>query len=48
MDVWTGVGVTSVVTEIALFTFPMFLVWTLQMPLSSKLTVIAGFGFRLP
>ena len=48
MNVWTGVGATNVLTEIGLVIFPIYLVWTLQMPLSSKLTVIAGFGFRLP
>lgn len=48
MDVWTGIGAASVLTEVALLAFPMFLVRSLQMPLSSKLTVIAGFSFRLP
>ena len=47
-DVWTGVGATSVLIELALLIFPVFLVWTLQMSTGSKLTVIAAFGFRLP
>lgn len=47
-NAWIGVGVTSIALEVVLLAFPIFLVWELQMPLASKLTVVLGFAFRIP
>ncbi|KAK6423278.1 hypothetical protein LTR95_016546 [Oleoguttula sp. CCFEE 5521] len=48
MNAWTGIGAVSCLTEFAFMAFPVFLVYGLQMPLASKLTVVTGFAFRLP
>ncbi|KXT11672.1 hypothetical protein AC579_7044 [Pseudocercospora musae] len=45
---WIGVGTVSFIIEVALFLLPIYLVWNLQMKLSSKLTIIIGFAFRIP
>ncbi|OQO04045.1 hypothetical protein B0A48_10688 [Cryoendolithus antarcticus] len=45
---WTGIGAVSCLVEFAFMAFPVFLVYGLQMPLASKLTVVTGFAFRLP
>lgn len=47
-DGWIGVGAYSVVLETFLFLLPIYLVWSLQMRLSAKLTIISGFAFRIP
>ncbi|CAK4026256.1 rpsU-divergently transcribed [Lecanosticta acicola] len=47
-DGWIGVGVYSVLLEIALIVLPVYLVWNLQMRLSAKVTVVVGFLFRIP
>ncbi|KAK5123181.1 hypothetical protein LTR85_003379 [Meristemomyces frigidus] len=45
---WIGVGAVGILLDLMLIVFPVFLVYDLQMPLASKLTVIIGFAFRLP
>jgi hypothetical protein len=41
-------GATGLIIELALFLFPVILVWDLQMRWSSKAIVVVAFSFRLP
>lgn len=45
---WVAIAATNVALEIALFIYPIYLVWDLQMSWRSKATVIVGFALRLP
>jgi len=45
---WKFIGALDILTELALFSISVYLVWGLQMALKSKSIVVAAFGCRLP
>ncbi|KAK2756670.1 hypothetical protein FQN54_005115 [Arachnomyces sp. PD_36] len=44
---WKVIGAFDIITEVALIALSMLLVWGLRMRVSSKLTVVFAFSFRL-
>ncbi|KAF2492721.1 hypothetical protein BU16DRAFT_513894 [Lophium mytilinum] len=45
---WQAIAALDATTEILLFAMSLYLVWGIQMPLSSKLIVVGAFSCRLP
>lgn len=46
--IWAAVAAMDIATEILLFAMPIWIVWDLQMILSTKLLICATFALRLP
>lgn len=44
---WNVIGTIDIVLDLLLIAFPVWVVWTLQMPLRRKAVVVTGFGFRI-
>ncbi|MCJ1472904.1 hypothetical protein MMC13_001553 [Lambiella insularis] len=45
---WAGIGAFDVVTELAIFSISIYMVWTLQMAFKSQAIVVIAFACRLP
>lgn len=45
---WIVFSALNIALEVALFLYPLYLVWDLQMSMKSKATVIIGFALRIP
>ncbi|KAF2807268.1 uncharacterized protein BDZ99DRAFT_421262, partial [Mytilinidion resinicola] len=45
---WQAISALDATTEILLFAMSLYLIWGIQMPLSSKLIVVGAFSCRLP
>ena len=48
MSKWTGIAAISLLMELMLLGLPIYLVWSLNMAISSKLVVVLVFWSRLP
>ncbi|MCJ1382506.1 hypothetical protein MMC17_005619 [Xylographa soralifera] len=45
---WAGIGAFDIVTELAIFSISIYMVWTLQMAFKSQVIVVFAFACRLP
>lgn len=45
---WQFIAALDILTEIALFSISLYLIWGIQMSLKSKIIVVTSFGCRLP
>lgn len=45
---WQFIAALDIVTEAALFSISLYLIWGIQMSMKSKTIVVTAFGCRLP
>lgn len=45
---WQFIAALDILTEAALFSISLYLIWGIQMSLKSKTIVVTAFGCRLP
>jgi hypothetical protein len=45
---WQFIGALDIITELALFSISLYLVWGIQMSRNSKSLVVGAFGCRIP
>lgn len=48
VDGWVAIAVMDVVTELALFAMPMWILYDLQMAVRTKVIIMGAFALRLP